>query len=560
MRWFRLLSVSGLILVAAGFARAAAPWVERPDTMEVYFLDDVDRLGDRVRVLYHTMPSLEQAAAGPKGWTVNVYVAETHPDGSVEQRRLATGQRYYGALLLRRGHDEALAIPAPGPPGSGQAQPLELWSTRDGSVRSSAEVAVLPDVQLGSGNVGPTDDGNLFVIDGGKRDARGKVVEIVWHKLSPRGEVLAKGTYTRGGSEVRVGGLFPARDGGIGLTVTSSVTSGAGHLATDIENPIKREFAGRTLEAAVYSETRMLVTDGDGRRLWDSPALERDFMWGGEIQIPEDLPMQQRLRQNAEQMELMEDVGLEYGARTLAPTPTSNNDLVRPTSTGYAALASKTARRDRVPAVHGSYYLEIGPDGELRREVYLEPLAERIGARAFVDFLPTPDGGVLLAGVREPEGTRDTHLHVTRVEPDGSPGGIVPLGPLEGQLEGIEGTASDPWLLGHGWHGGKNSLWLRHVDMSRVEPLEIPARPGTPAPAARARARQEAAPPAPEPEKPEGDCSCSCEEFAELQKMLARVQDMSDEEKIKLATDPEYLKRMTCAGQCGVAYSKCATK
>jgi hypothetical protein len=47
---------------------------------------------------------------------------------------------------------------------------------------------------------------------------------------------------------------------------------------------------------------------------------------------------------------------------------------------------------------------------------------------------------------------------------------------------------------------------------------------------------------------------------AELQETIEGVQVMSDADKIRLVTDPDCLKRMTCASQCGVAYGQCAQK
>ena len=122
-----------LALLGTDTLGAQVHHVERPDVMEQYFLSDVDRLGDRVRVLYHTLPSLEQQTRDD--WTVNVYVAELHPDGSVKQRRVAGDQRRYGALLLRRGHDEVFLVPAPGPPGSGKSAPGWRAFTRRSSPR-----------------------------------------------------------------------------------------------------------------------------------------------------------------------------------------------------------------------------------------------------------------------------------------------------------------------------------------------------------------------------------------------------------------------------------------
>ena len=107
----RILSTIASILLGLGTLEAQVHHVERPDPMEVYFLADVDRLGDRVRVLYQTFPSLEQQSGDD--WTVNVYVVELHAGGAVKQQRLASGQRRYGALLLRRGHDEVFLYRRP---------------------------------------------------------------------------------------------------------------------------------------------------------------------------------------------------------------------------------------------------------------------------------------------------------------------------------------------------------------------------------------------------------------------------------------------------------------
>jgi hypothetical protein len=232
----------------------------------------------------------------------------------------------------------------------------------------------------------------------------------------------------------------------------------------------------------------------------------------------------------------------------------NDTDWIRPTPHGYAMLAGKSIRRDRVPPASGPYYLEVGPDGAIRREVYLGLLAEEIGARKFLDFLPTDDGGFLLVGHRTPEGTRKQELHVTRVAPDGKPTSIISAGPRGWQFEGVAGTASNVWLIGHEWSDEhrRTLLVLEQVDMAGARPLvvEEQAAPATPEPVEIPSFE----PPASQPSK---DCSCSCEEFAELKKMFEGVEKMSDADKMKLVTDPEYLKKLNCMAQCGVAYSQC---
>ena len=560
----RILSAIASILLGLGTLEAQVHHVERPDPMEVYFLADVDRLGDRVRVLYQTFPSLEQQSRDD--WTVNVYVVELHADGAVKQQRLASGQRRYGALLLRRGHDEVFLIPAPGAPGSGLTQPLEVRSTRDGSLRSSTEVDVMPRVEMGVGNIGPTDDGNLFVLDVDSHDSRGRATGIAWHKLSPSGEIVGQGTYENGGALVRFAGVFPARDGGIGITVISSVATNATQLKTDIDNPLQRTVDGHTVEAEVFSETRMLTTDAKGRTRLLSEALERTFMWDASPESSKDAAPEKRLRMAFEKMQIQEEIGLKLGVRTLQHTPDAGNDTdrIRPTPSGYATLAKKTVRRDRVPPASGPYYLEIGLDGVIQRELYLGPLAEQIGARDFADFLPTSDGGFLLVGYRTPEGTRREQLHVTRVDAQGKPKSIVPLGVRGWRLEGIAGAASDVWLIGHQWSDEhrRTLLVLHNVDMSVAQPL-MPAQRAVAATPVPAAAKPEQIPAGlftePPPSEPTADCSCSCEEFTELRTMLEGIQKMSDADKMQLVSDPGYLKRLGCMATCGVAYSQCGT-
>jgi len=555
-----LLSAIGLTVAIASSASAQVHLVERPDAMQVYFLSDVDRLGERVRVLYQTMPSLEQQA-DKDGWTVNVYVAEVFPDGRVKQQRLVSSQQRYGALLLRRGHDEVFAVLAPGAPGSKPGQALVVRSTRDGSVLSTTEVSMLRGVEMGFGNIAPTDDGNLFVVSVSAHGSRGTATGISWHKLSPQGEVLGRGEYANGGTDVGYLGVFPARDGGVGLMVSTRVSRDVKRLPTDIDNPVKYAFEDDTLEAEIFSETRMLVTDSSARRLWVSGALEREFMPGAGLDMPSEMPAQEKIRVTHAHMRALEELGLEYDKRVIGHTSDAGNDSdsIKRTPAGYAMLAAKFVRRDRVPPAHGPYYLEIGTDGKLRREIYLGLLAEQIGARGFDDLLPTSDGGFLVVGDRTPEGSRESRRHVTRVDSDGVPKSIVDLDSREWRLEGIAGTSANVWLVGHRWSDElkRTLLRLEKVDMSAAKPLKVAAKAS---PAPEKTTPESVSVPELPAAKPGGGCTCTCDEFASIQKMIKNVDQMSNEDKMKLATDPEFTKTMQCAGQCAMAYAECGKK
>lgn len=437
-------------------------WVQRPDDMVVYWFHDVDRHDDCVRILYSTTPSLQQGQADPEGWRTNVYVVEARADGSVDQRRLASRHEHIAALLLRRGHDQVFALRRP--ERKGEAQRMELWSTRNGSVSSSEPAPHLPGTR-GTGPTDltqsvPTDDGNLFIAPVG-----GSAATVSWYKLSPEGTILGRGDYTREGARLQPGGWFPARDGGIGLSVQLGLARGAGRLVTDIDTPITRSVGGRTLEANVAAETRLLAFDGDGRHRWLSPALERRLMWGGQMQIPNDLPPAENMRQLQEQMRTTERAEIDLGARrTLVELSRfkSSTDGIKQVPGGYGVLATTTANRRLEPPAHGPYYLEISEEGSLRREVYLGAIADEMEAE-FEDFVPD-DGGLLLAGSRR---ARGAETQVTRVSLEGKLQWSRAL-EAPADIDGIAGAGANVWVFGHSAQGPstKTLLWLEQVETS----------------------------------------------------------------------------------------------
>lgn len=535
---------AGLIVLTAvvGGASAEVRWIERPDDMAVLTVNDFDRLGDRVRILYSTMPSLQQGQADPEGWRSNVYLVEAHADGAVDQRRLASYHGYFTKLLLRRGHDEVLVVRRPEKQGG--PQNLEAWSARDGSVRSSVAAPVLPESNSARPAdltyAAPTSDGNLFVVT---QFSHGPGNGIHWYKLSPEGKVLGQGTYTLAGARINAAGRFAAHGGGVGLTVRLRITRGSEGLTTDIETPVERTVGGRTIEARVASETRMLISDGQGQRLWVSPALERQLMWGGQMQIADDLPGQERMRQLREQMRMTEETELELGARrTLLGI--GGGVGVRRVPGGYGVLARVTANRRRKPPAHGPYYLEIGDDGTLQREVYLGPVAEALDAK-LADLVADGDGGLLLAGSRRVKQPRGHKTHVTRVTVAGELDWTALLEAPPRTLAGIARAGSASWVFGHALHkpAAKTLLWLEQAEAP-------PAGANAGAPVAPDR-QTPGAPPRASTEPSRQGCACTCEEFQEIRRLARQMQGQPD---------PGTMQKLLCAQQCAAQYRNCITR
>jgi hypothetical protein len=563
-----LQSVLVLTALAAlpSVSDGALEWIERPDDMQVVLFEDYDRHGDRVRLLYQTMPSLEQRVADPEGWTNNVYVVEIDAASNIEQRRLKSDQANYAALALRRGHDELIALLRSAK--TGEAERLERWSLADGSVVSS----VPPPSVLQAGTSGriplvPTDDGNLFVTAGGGTASSAPNAEarpLEWYKLAADGH-LERGQYTRGAANLAVDGAFGARDGRVGLFLRISVHRGADGIETDFPTPIRRPVGARTLEATVGNEVRLLVA-GSGAADRLSPALERSLIWGGELQPPKDLPFQQVMEQSMAQQRVMEDTELEFGARrTLLRSENRlwSWPLVKRSSNGYAVLATVTAARDRNPPAAGPYLLEVGTDGALRRELYLGPVAEAIGAD-FTDFLPTEDDTVLLAGTRR----LDDRVvgQVTRVDARGQGEWTADLDAPAGPFDGIARNRSGVWVFSRGLHQERRKLllWVERVEESRqtrvpAPPVQSradapPARTPPPAPA-------QAAAPAPTIEPvPANGCSCTCEEFAEVQSLAERLGRTPAPGQPPVLPDQATMSKLMCGSSCGLRYSTCPAR
>ena len=543
--------VLAILLLAMGIspqATADIHWVQRPDDMVVYWFHDVDRYAGRVRILYSTTPSLQQGQAAPAGWRTNIYVVEARADGSVEQHRIASRHEFITALMLRRGHDEVLAIRRPET--RGQAQRLERWSAVDGSVRGAAlsPEAVGGNRPLDLTFSAPTGDGNLFVA----AQAAGNTGGIRWYKLSAGGKVLAHGRYAMEGGTINPVGWFPTDAGGFGLSVRISLTRGANGLRSDIKTPVVRHVGGRRLEARVSSEVRLMLFDSAGHREWVSPALERQLMWGGQMQIPNSLPTDARLEQLHEQMRVIEDTELEMAARRSLREISRfkrSVDAIKPVPSGYGMLARTIVNRKRTPPVHGLRYLQLGQRGATARNLYLQPIADRLDAK-FVDFTPTADGGLFLTGTRKIKGGHTVKSQVTRLSSKGDLQWSAMLDAPPSGMDGIAGTEPNVWVFGHANYTPqhKTLLWLERVDASAAAKEKVEPEPTPKSPPSTATGRTSA------PAASSNGCSCSCEEFQQIQR-LARQQ-----RKTGSAPDAKTMQKLMCVQQCMQEYSRCGQR
>ena len=551
----RLIASTTLwLFIAFGLMPVAvmAEWVPRPDAMHWHGLMDRDQRAGVVRVLYKTMPALEQSKL--TNAAVSVYVAELHPDGRIENRTIQSGQRHFSSLLLQRGGDGILAVVTPAH-GDASAT-VEHLSAIDGKLLSSFESTDL--LKAGTGlQMAPTDDGNFFYVMRSAQSARGNQPNtLTWKKISLTGEILAMGEWSKPHAISGPTGTFPARGGGLGLVMGVRLTSDSHVLETDVEAVQPFEIGGRQIEARVFAETRLLATDATAAVQWLSPAIERELIWGGDMGVPQTLPPDEMIAQSNQQMALMARVRLKNGGdRRIMSTSNSNFADVQRTPNGYGMLVDVAADKNLDPPLRGLWFIEIGNDGSLLREQRIEPAAEQLDAK-FDRFKPTEDGGLLVAGTRR---QGKFSLHLTALGSDGEIEWTSKLSMNNAKIDGIGGTEAKPWVYGESYNESesKNQMWAELVDPSMMnavdgQPAAVQASQARPQPAKTTST----APAFKMPEPAEG-CTCSCEEFATIQEITDKMKSASQAEVMSMVSDPAYQQMMQCMGGCAMQYAQC---
>ena len=441
----------------------AAQFIDRPDNMDMFAIWDMDIHAGNARVLYSTTPSTPQF--GQSDWQAYVYVVEIDGDGRTTHRKVTSRQASdHVALALRRGHDEIIfqrRIDRPNEPAT-----LERWSIARAELLSAVPV---PDPAWPDGARQdwqpfrtPTSDGNVF-FSGSKTTGTGGNWLVAWFESTPDGTIVGQGSLTRPDKTVP-SAWFETDNGGGGLTVSISAASERG-IESSIDTPIQREIAERRIHAVVAAEKRLLVVDDDGTAAWESTALERQLLWGGDMAIPRDLPPAEILRQNQAQMLLTQSVAAETGGtRTVHSLDVGMKrvETIKPTSDSYAVLATVRADRGVDPPVHGPYLLHLDRAGGLR-EVYLNPLAEKLDTR-FTLLAASPRDEIYLLGM---SAYRGESAHILRLGKDGNVDAYARASDQQGmKIEGLLADDSGVWVIGHGLMTERRGprLWAERIE------------------------------------------------------------------------------------------------
>jgi hypothetical protein len=259
---------------------------------------------------------------------------------------------------------------------------------------------------------------------------------------------------------------------------------------------------------------------------------------------------------------LTERVTLENGGqRTIVRRQIDRFDDIRETPAGYGMLAQVAANRKLDPPQHGTWFLEVGHDGTLLRQLRIEPAADVLDAK-FERFLPTDDGGLLVAGLRDVD---ETFLHLTALNKDGAIDWTARLDAKNVQLEGLAGTKAIPWVFGQGYNDeyGKSVLWVERVDPSSAEKItaspkgEAETATRSSAPSKTPAVSNAATRPAFKLPEPAEDCTCSCQEFAAIKDLANQMRSASSADRTAMVSNPAFQARMRCMAGCAMAYSKC---
>ena len=439
-------------------------FVERPDPMYHLWIWDWDTFNGKLRILYLSHPDRTQF--GLPDWKSYVYVVEISTDGTSVQHMVTSKQEIFnfGGLALRRGHDEILFHRRNSK--FGDIGTLERWSISDRRLLSSVP-APNPKWPDGTGwDWGPfrlaTSDGNVLYSQT-KAEQRGNRGVTAWFESSPDGRVIGQGSMADARQGSGVSSWFSSNNGGGGLVLTVSNTEEAG-IKSVVETPIKYEIGGRKVNAVVSREKRLLVTNDNAASTWESAAIERDMMWGGDLAIPDDLPAQEMLSQSNEYLELTRTVDNARDANrsvSYLNVGPHSLEMIKPMKNGYGILVAVTANQDLAPPIHGPHFLKVDSAG-VHKIAYLEPYATQLSVK-FTMLGISKNDDVYLYGF--PTGRNDG-AYVVLLNADGEPEAYGQT--AQGRtivMEGTVGDSSGAWVFGHAYRGKDVAkLWVERIE------------------------------------------------------------------------------------------------
>jgi hypothetical protein len=453
--------VSTVILAAPQAKSLNAQYIDRSEDMVTFWIWDWDTFRGKMRVLYTATPALQQL--GRPDWQQYVYVVEMTATGVARQHLVTSKQAQdHAALALRRGHDEIIFQRQAEK--RGDPSTLERWSIA-GKNRISSVTTPKP-LWFGGDYWDwqplrlATSDGHVL-FSATKRDRAGKST-IGWFKASPDGQILGQGSVSSTTDQIGGAEWFHTDNGGGGL-ITHVQTAGDTGINSEVPTPIKREVAGRELLAYISFEKRLLITSNDGTAAWESPAIERGLMWTGDMAVPADLPFNEMMQQQKEQMDLMTSVSTELGTNfstNYLDVGPHRVEMIKPVVDGYGVLSTVVANRNLQPPIHGPYFIELD-DNSIRKTTYLNTIAEALEVK-FTTFAVSPGNDLFLYGT--PTG-RGSNAYVVMLNANREPVAYGRAAPHWGVIRGMLADDAGVWLFGHGGKSGDIvRLWVERID------------------------------------------------------------------------------------------------
>lgn len=452
------LPVSDILKGPAAARANVAKFIDHDDDMHMVTILDRDNYQGNARILYVAHPSRDQL--NWPGAKRHYYVLVCDENGNITQHAVTDmplGQ--VAAAGLRPGQDEVIFQLPTAPPALGSR--IELWSISGGKLLSSSVVPMLPwsgrnwDSNRDFFRL-TTGDGNLLFA-GHSVLSRDKHA-VAWLKSSPEGEVLGQGARVEEAGSAMSDTWFRTRDGGGFIIAVHSIENTG--IQTDLDTPLIESVDGVTLEGYVFRETRLLVTAKDASVAWESPALERTFLWQG----------LDTLGQRGSSLSALEKASVltstsdsKYGA---------DNQLVR-FSIGNGRSGAVTAIGDGFgvllqtanlylggSAVRGKWLYEYTADRQVRK-TDLTAAAEYLKGRFIMVGSPDANTVYLYA---ETGASRDTRIIKLNSDRKIAAYGTVTMG-RNVEPRGMLTDRLGVWVIGRGIASGeKRRVWLERID------------------------------------------------------------------------------------------------
>ena len=437
-----------------------ARFINRDDAMAMVDILDRDRFNGKTRLLYIARPSRDQfrEPAAMKHY----YVVEADPNGDIVQHDVtAIPLDRTVTVALRRGHDEIILQYPVDPPRTETR--FERWSISGGKLVASSDAPATPWSGRNWDSLRDhfhlaTSDGNVMFI--------GRVLKsrdqawLGWLKASPGGAVLGQGERSTVRGTAGAEALFHTPDGGVGL-VLDLMASGDEGVESDLETPLIERVEGFDIEGYVLRERRLLIVGPDGSVAWESPGLERSFVWPTLAEVGQtgslsamDHVVEVTERRAAELGGNQRLVTAYLGDRQLA--------AVCPIGNGFGLLVDEFDIPAGNRKIDRKWLFEYSPDGTLRR-TDLTAATGHQDAR-FV-MLDAPTEGAIYLSAYWDRGSYVVRLDAARAV---AAYGIITM-PATVSFNVMVADDDGVWIAGEGRPDGRSeAVWLERLEFDRA--------------------------------------------------------------------------------------------